>query len=66
MFIEISHAGRMLRSFISIAVFCSVLVHGQHQTGDENCETLPFQLHLIKGEPLVSNFEHCLSYFKRI
>lgn len=50
LFIEISHAGRMLRSFISIAIFCGVLVHGQHQTGDENCETLPFQLHLIKGE----------------
>lgn len=56
LFIEISHAGIMLRSFISIAIFCGILVHGQHQTGDENCETLPFQLHLIKGEQLVSIF----------
>lgn len=40
----------MLYSFITLATLCAVCIvaHGQ-QTGDENCETLPFQLHLIKG-----------------
>lgn len=38
----------MLRSFITFALFGMLCAFGQ-QTGDENCETLPFQLHLIKG-----------------
>ena len=40
----------MYHSFINLVIFgafCFV-VHGQ-SAGDENCETLPFQLHLIKG-----------------
>lgn len=33
-----------------IVILCCIFGVGlSHQNGDENCETLPFQLHLIKG-----------------
>lgn len=43
----------MFHSFVLLvifgATFCTMIVQGQ-SAGDENCETLPFQLHLIKEE----------------
>lgn len=46
----------MFRSFVTFVIFGALctLGHGQ-QTGDENCETLPFQLHLIKGFFVILN-----------
>lgn len=50
LFIGRNPARIMFHSFIMIAAFGAVCIFVQgQQTGDENCETLPFQLHLIKG-----------------
>lgn len=40
----------MFRLFVTFVIFGVICTHtyGQ-QTGEESCETLPFQLHLIKG-----------------
>lgn len=50
LFILSNSGSIMFRSFVTLVIFGALctLVHGQ-QTSDENCETLPFQLHLIKG-----------------
>lgn len=36
------------RALIIFSVF--IVLSNAQQGGDENCETLPFQLHLIKGD----------------
>jgi hypothetical protein len=35
---------------LRVSYFFISSAHGQQQSNDENCETLPFQLHLIKGK----------------
>lgn len=37
------------------------VANGQHQPGDETCETLPSEIHLIKG--LVPSVVKCVSFF---
>ena len=32
-----------------LVIGCCLNVHAANQNGDENCETLPSQIHLIKG-----------------
>lgn len=47
------------RALIILSV--SITICTSQQSGDENCETLPFQLHLIKG--FLNNFDEVVNQF---
>lgn len=54
----------MFHSFATLVIFGTVWILAQgQQTGDENCETLPFQLHLIKGFKIVDEGKALKPFF---